>query len=145
MADPISIFGAAAGAVQIADTALRLSRKAYGFLCEVKDAKKDIVTLRDALRDAESNVRSLRNYIDEFARSRNATVEFEVLPSTITESIQGFRDDLNILAAILPVDLSPNLAKKIKWVFDKKKIKDVTKRLDRRKIDVIQITNSVGM
>ncbi|KAF2808859.1 uncharacterized protein BDZ99DRAFT_369369, partial [Mytilinidion resinicola] len=94
--------GAAAGAVQIADTALRLSRKAYGFLCEIKDAKKDIVALRDALRDAESNIRSLRNYIDEFAKSKNATVEFEILPETITRAIQGFRDDMDILKGILP-------------------------------------------
>jgi len=45
MADPITAFGAAAGAVQVADAALRASREVYHFLCAVKDAKKDIQML----------------------------------------------------------------------------------------------------
>ena len=47
MPDPITTFGAAAGAVQLADVALRASREAYSFLCAVKDAKKDIRILRE--------------------------------------------------------------------------------------------------
>jgi len=161
MADPITILGAASSAVQLADAALRLSREAYGFLCDIKDAKKDIVALRDserlpftswasidtftALRATDSNLRSLRNYIDEFAKSKNATVEFEVLPVTIMVAIQTFQDDLGFLKDILPADLTPNLATKVRWVFDKKKIKDATRRLDRCKLDVIQATNLVGL
>jgi hypothetical protein len=46
MPDPITIFGAAASVVQIADVALRASAEAYSFLSAVKEARKDIRVLR---------------------------------------------------------------------------------------------------
>jgi hypothetical protein len=50
MGDPLTAVGAAAGIVQLIDVALRLSRKAYGFLSEVKDAKGEIQDLRAGKR-----------------------------------------------------------------------------------------------
>jgi hypothetical protein len=47
MADPITLFGAAAGALQLSDVVLRASRDAYGLLTSVKDSSKDIEALRD--------------------------------------------------------------------------------------------------
>lgn len=47
MADPITLFGAAAGALQLTDVVLRASREAYGLVTSVKDAGKDIEALRD--------------------------------------------------------------------------------------------------
>ena len=47
MADPIAVFGAAAGAVQVGDAALRLSRQVYSFLGELRSAREDIGRLRD--------------------------------------------------------------------------------------------------
>lgn len=52
MADPITGFGAAAGALQFADVTLRASREAYGFLAAVKNASRDV---RD-MRDGESSI-----------------------------------------------------------------------------------------
>ncbi|KAF2875298.1 hypothetical protein BDV95DRAFT_460307, partial [Massariosphaeria phaeospora] len=93
---------AAASAIQLADVALRASREAYAFLAAVKDAGNDIRRLRDTLRDVESNVRSLRNYVSAFSKSQNAKEESEVLPVTITGALSGFHDDILALKRILP-------------------------------------------
>lgn len=90
-----------------------------------------------ALRDVDSNVRSLRNYVDAFSKSKNAIEEYEVLPENITRSIIAFRDDLDVLKEILPVSLSPSLAQKVKWVYDRRKVRGVTKRLLDRKLDLV--------
>ena len=157
MPDPFTAFGTAASAVQLADVALRVSREAYSFLAAIKDAKKDIQTLRNsesnelpssplpsffmiveamgslirstALRNTDANVRSLRNYISAFSRSRNAKEDFEVLSETITTAVTNFRDDMDTLRALLPPDISSSLAQKVKCVFDKRIIKSITEKL----------------
>lgn len=48
MAGPVEVFGAAAGAVQVGDAALRLSRQIYVFLEELRSAREDIQRLRDS-------------------------------------------------------------------------------------------------
>lgn len=40
MADPLTAVGTAAGVVQLADVALRLSKELYGFFWDIKDSKQ---------------------------------------------------------------------------------------------------------
>jgi hypothetical protein len=49
MADPITAFGAAAGAVQLADAALRATREAYTFCSALKHAGEQAQELRDGM------------------------------------------------------------------------------------------------
>jgi hypothetical protein len=155
MADPITLFGAAAGALQLTDVVLRASREAYGLLTSVKDAGKDIEALRDgnlesprtlerkyglnhavALRDMDDNVRSHRNYLIAFSGSKSAREEFEVLPGIMTRSLTNFHEDISKLKSILPQKLSPGPADRLRWVYSKNEIKKITQRLLSRKIDL---------
>ena len=155
MADPITLFGAAAGALQLSDVVLRASREAYGLLTSVKDASKDIEALRNgnpqspktlgrksalnhaiALRDMDDNVRSHRNYLIAFSRSKSAREEFEVLPEIMTRSLTNFHEDIDRLKSILPRKASPGPADRVRWVYSKSEIKKITERLLSRKIDL---------
>ncbi|KAH7110567.1 hypothetical protein B0J11DRAFT_448209 [Dendryphion nanum] len=144
MPDPITSFGAAAGVVQIADVALRASREAYAFLIELKHAKRDIQDLKNALRDAESNVRSLRSYLYSFSKSKGAIEEFDILPEVVTSSIHLFHDDIVQLKSILPRKPTPSLAQKIKWVYNHKSVEEISKRLHERKSSLSVALSVVG-
>lgn len=45
MTDPLTVFGAAAGGLQLADLALRLSKELFTFFCDVKSANGHIKQL----------------------------------------------------------------------------------------------------
>ncbi|OCK81089.1 hypothetical protein K432DRAFT_272265, partial [Lepidopterella palustris CBS 459.81] len=96
----LTAVGATERVVQLVDVALRLSVKAYDFLCAVKDARKNIVQL--ALQVVESTLRILRYYIAKFNRPNNATEEYKVLLEAVTAAINDFRSDLDLLKTILP-------------------------------------------
>jgi hypothetical protein len=84
----------------------------------------------------EANIRSLRTYAVEFQKSKNAIEEFEVLSETITGSFTRFHDDVVALKQILPSKPSPALAEKLKWVYNKGRVKDVTRRLQDRQLSL---------
>ncbi|KAF2126096.1 hypothetical protein P153DRAFT_433893 [Dothidotthia symphoricarpi CBS 119687] len=140
----MEVLGAVAGAVQLADVALRVSREAYGFLTAIKDSNNDIKALRDALREVEANVRNLRNFVSKFKMSKNAVEEFEVLSEAITNCFCGFHDDICDLMSVLPKKPSPTLARKIKWVYDQHKVKNITKRLNDRKTNLNNALSITG-
>jgi hypothetical protein len=78
----------------------------------------------------------LRTYAVEFQKSKNAIEEFEVLSETITGSFTRFHDDVVALKQILPSKPSPALAEKLKWVYNKSRVKDVTRRLQDRQLSL---------
>lgn len=84
----------------------------------------------------EANVRSLRHYTMEFKKSKYAVDEFEVLSETLTGSFRGFYDDILALKQILPSKPTADLAHKINWVWQKQRVKDITARLNTRKLDL---------
>jgi hypothetical protein len=88
------------------------------------------------LRGVEANIRSLRTYAVEFQKSKNAIEEFEVLSETITGSFTRFHDDVVALKQILPSKPTPALAEKLKWVYNKGRVKDVTRRLQDRQLSL---------
>ncbi|OCL15463.1 hypothetical protein AOQ84DRAFT_278910 [Glonium stellatum] len=139
MTDPLTALGGAASVVQLVDVALRFSREAYGFLCAVRDAPEDVKELRHTLHDTESYVRSLRDYINESSGSTSTTDEFGALSEPITRAIKGLCNDIFQLQTILPPNFSTNPASRItwtqraKWVFDKKRVKEIKTTLDSRK------------
>ena len=144
MPDPITSFGAAAGAVQLIDVALRTSREAYVFLAAVKNAKRDIQDLRNTLYDVESNVRNLRNYVHAFSKSKNSVQEFEVLPEVVSRSFQNFQDDILRLKQLLPPKPTASLAQEMKWVYNSKFVKEICDRLGGRKADLSFALSIIG-
>jgi hypothetical protein len=89
-------------------------------------------------------VRSLCNYIDDFSTSKNAVDEFQVLPETITSSITQFQADIDLLRAAFPPEIRPSVVQKVKWVYDKRKIKNITRRLAERKTDINLALSIIG-
>lgn len=67
---------------------------------------------RLVLRAVEANVRSLRNYVNEFKKSKNAVEEFEILSEVITGSFAGFHNDVLALKHIFPPKPTADLAGK---------------------------------
>jgi hypothetical protein len=96
------------------------------------------------LRGVEANARSLRHYAIEFKKSKNAVDESEILSETITGSIVGFHDDIVALKQILPPKPSPALAEKIKWVYNKRNVKDITDRLKSRNTSLATALSITG-
>lgn len=85
------------------------------------------------LGDIESIIRNLSRFIAEYNQSPNALEDFDVLPETVTRAVHDFSNDLATLKGMLPADLSPSLAQKFRWVYDRKKLKEATQRLNHRK------------
>jgi hypothetical protein len=88
------------------------------------------------LRAVEANVRSLKNYVHEFKKSKNAVEEFEILSETITESFTGFHDDVVALKDILPSKPTADLAEKVRWAYHRGDVQRVTKRLKEREVSL---------
>jgi hypothetical protein len=95
-----------------------------------------LLTVLTALVDVEQQVCLLRNYADALAHSNVVQEEFELPVESITRFINRYLDDLQLLAATLPKNISPSLMQKLKWVYSKGKVTDITRRLQDRKADV---------
>jgi hypothetical protein len=103
-----------------------------------------LLTVLTALVDVEQQVYLLRNYADALAHSNVAQEEFDLPVESITKFISRYQDDLQLLAATLPKDISPNLIQKLKWVYSKRKVTDITRRLQNRKADVMFTLSITG-
>ena len=97
-----------------------------------------------ALSDVESNIRSLRNYVDAFQTSTNATQEFEVLPEIITLAIHRFRDDVDMISAILPPGRSVTVAQRFGLVYNQKKVREIIARLQDRRSNLTVALSLTG-
>lgn len=85
-----------------------------------------------ALRDTDANVRSLRRYILQFSRSKQALRRFEVLPESITRSMESFSNDVLAVKKLLPSKPVEKLEEKVQWVFNKKKAEGLMQRFNER-------------
>jgi hypothetical protein len=95
-----------------------------------------LIHLLSALRDVDSIVRNLRNYVAAFNSSASAIEEFEVLSDSITGAISGLQEDLITLKNLLPPSASTSIHQKVKHVYNRRKVRDVTRRLLERKNDL---------
>ncbi|KAI1458860.1 hypothetical protein F4805DRAFT_422866 [Annulohypoxylon moriforme] len=75
-------------------------------------------------------MRDLIAYIREFQDAPSTNNEHEVLPEVVVVAVQHFYDSLKSLRELLPPDLSPSFAQKLRFVFNKKKIRRVTSQLE---------------
>ncbi|KAI1075913.1 hypothetical protein F5B20DRAFT_369828 [Whalleya microplaca] len=127
MAEALAAVGAVASIVQLGDTALRLCRSISDFLREWKDVKDNVRHLRSTLDDISSLMRSLIAYIVEFYNPISRRASHEALLEIV---VKRFAEHLDSLRKCLPSDLSPSFAQKFRFVFDKKRIKSITKQFE---------------
>jgi hypothetical protein len=127
MADPITIVGTLASAVQLANAVVVTSKELYNFFAGVKHAFRDAERLRLSLRDLEAIAASVHN----------SNIHHETLPEVVS-TLKSCYDELNSLHTIVNDAKSAEtsqssvkrLGKRISWVFEEKKIQDSVKRLE---------------
>ncbi|KAI0377950.1 hypothetical protein F5Y04DRAFT_168358 [Hypomontagnella monticulosa] len=132
----LAAVGSSACVVQLGDAALRMCRSISSFIGELKDAKHDIRHLRSTLDDTGSLMKSLIAYIREFQSAASGSIEHEVLPDVVINSVQQFDEIVQSLRKRLPPNLSPSFAQRFRFVFDKRKIRSATARLEGCKANV---------
>ncbi|KAE9378468.1 hypothetical protein N431DRAFT_479487 [Stipitochalara longipes BDJ] len=133
MADPLTILGACASALQLFDEALRLSVRAYDFLRGLNATTNDMQHLQATLHETESTMRSLQAFTLELQKSPSIQHNYEDMPNRIFKIAYLFSEDMQALKVYLPSELPVSAAKKMKFVFDKKKVKETLQRLEQRK------------
>ena len=127
MADPITIFGNLANAVQLANAVVTTSKELYNFFNGVKHAFRDAERLRLSLQDLEAIA----------AQIHNSNIHHETLPEVFF-TLKSCYDELNSLHAIVNDAKSgeasqsrvKRLGKRISWVFEERKIQESVKRLE---------------
>ena len=156
MAEAVAGLATAASALQLADVGLRWGKEIYNLLSDIKHAPQEVHNLRNskvakrtirkgaaiadesvvtAVDDVNSVIRNLSRYIAEFNQSASTRAEHNVLPEAVTRAVQGFHEQLATLKGLLPTE---SVQQKIRWGLDKKrKVKEVTENLGRRKTTVL--------
>lgn len=96
MPDPAAAFGAAAGAVQLADVALRASREAYSFLCAVKDLKFESLCLTATLRGHDIRIRKQISDVNATVKNECHTIAQtqESTRRSITADLSSLHQDM---------------------------------------------------
>lgn len=85
------------------------------------------------LRETESTMRSLQAFTLELRKSPSIQNNYEDMPNRIFGIAHLFSEDMQALKGCLPSELSASTAKKMKFVFAKKKVKEILQRLEERK------------
>lgn len=130
MVDPFSTF---VGALSILDVSLETCRGLYNASNAYKDAPREFEELQYTIANVESTLRNLRLFTVEFQSSRSARQYQEVLPEAVKDNVHQINEALRELKRLLP---DPNAARttkeRSKWVFQKKKVVELGRRLEER-------------
>lgn len=126
--DPLSGI---ASVLSVADVAVRSCERLRDLISDLRDAPQSVQRLRGTIQNTESILRSVWLFLSEFNSSTLATVYHEVLPEAVERSLEGIRDDLNLLQKILaPDDSSGDMWKRIGHVRRKKAAEEIARRLN---------------
>lgn len=86
-----------------------------------------------ALRETDELMRNIVAYIIEWNDASRTREEHRELPASLTHTLTWFTEDLELLRGCLPDNLSYAFVDRVKFVFQKSKIEEVTTRLQERK------------
>lgn len=135
MADP---FTTVAAVVSFVDVAIRACKGIYAVIDTWKDAPKAIQRLGQTVQNQESLLRTLRLYVLEHESSNLCIEQHQILPTAVGNELRDISSDLGLLEKSLPSAGSERkLDRRFKWVFDKKKTREISDRLDRRQMTVM--------
>lgn len=86
-----------------------------------------------ALRETGDLMRIILAYIIDWDDSPRVRQEHRNLPASLTRAVEWFAEDLELLRDCLPENLTCAFADRVRFVFQKNKIEEVTGRLRQRK------------
>ena len=137
MGDPFTVT---AGVVSLADVLWRTSKELYGFFSDVKNASKNVQSMRLELQQLEGILLSIHKHAESYDKSLYST-EDGLSASGLLTNLQYCEAEFKGLNDIVeesrrnqglgPVD---RLASKFKWVLDEKKVTRCCQRLEKVKL-----------
>lgn len=168
MSDP---FSTAAGAIQIADFALRSAQQIYAFIGDLKSARADVQQLwvgtyiphpaihepepsliaksltampAAVLGETEDLMQHIVSYMREWQDQSRLNQDHRHLPPSLETAVRWFSDDMKQLRHCLPPTPEMSFASRVKFVFRERDVKKITGRLQERKGSMNTVLSAIG-
>ncbi|CAG9942885.1 unnamed protein product [Clonostachys rosea f. rosea IK726] len=133
--DPVTIFGAVAGCVQLLDASIKTSKKCRSLISTFRHAEESIEHLDRAMNEAEGLMIDLQTFA--MAAQQIPPDQLNqyghVLTSSLGQIAWNYSNDLKCLANLLPSPSSINLKERFSFCRDQKAINNIILRLEQRK------------
>ena len=132
MADP---FSTVAAVVSLADVMIRACEGISNLVVGLKDAPHAVQHLRQTVHNVLSVLGSLQLYVSEYESSALFIEQHQLLPENLKRELLEIHKELDVLQQLLPSSgTQGKIGRRVKWVFDEKKISRVIHRLGNRQI-----------
>ena len=142
MVDP---FSTVVAAVSFVDVTIRACRGIHVVIGNWNDAPNATQRLRQTVQNVQCTLESLRTYVVEYESSELFIDHHQLLPEVVKSELRDISLDLNSLQQLLPpVDTHLRRTRRLKWIFDEKKVLTVVRRLDSRQIAVMTVLQSLA-
>ena len=148
MADPVSTLGGAGTVIGLADVGCRLTSKLYKFFSSVHEASRSIQRLSRELQQLHGVLQEVQRYVNRYKDS--PFVNQDGLSSSqlhiLLQECQAELADLESLANAFQNHPSKvkDLARRIKWAVDEKKIEQHHKALERLQNRITTMLSAAG-
>lgn len=153
--DPISATANIAGVIGLVDFICRSGKALYAFLSAVKDAPREIAALQEELSSIENILLIIRDYCSEKSQLFSSDQDAEpILSGEVATTLQALQFEYSKLwnAAGDTWDYQSGkpgrqlrvLRKRLRWVFDEKKVSRSCQRLERLKMSLSICFSALG-
>ncbi|CAH0000697.1 unnamed protein product [Clonostachys byssicola] len=134
--DPVTIFGAVAGGVQLLDASIKTSKKCRSLISTFRHAEEFVEHLDRAMKEAEGLMADLQIFAMAAQKIPQDQLNQygHVLTSSLGQIAWNYSNDLKCLAKLLPSPSSINFKEKFSFCRDQKAINNIILRLEQRKI-----------
>ena len=146
MGEPISSISAVVG---LADVIFKTSTSLYSFFSELRDAPKEIQTITYSLSTWRSISQNVKHLSTQWQVSQFATEDGLAL-GDISEALSSCRDAFGTIETLVEGHITlgssalSRQTKKMKWVFNAKKIQAAQNKLDSSKLSLIAALSTFG-
>ena len=132
------IFATVTGVASLIDVAFRACSALYDSIEYLKDAPDLSQRLQRTVQSIESVLRNLNLFVAQYRQTTSPAGQSDHLPDAVSHELIAIKAALDALAALLPVTGSGSkLRRGIKTILDRKKVVEVTQRLDSHQITLI--------
>ncbi|KAL8722768.1 MAG: hypothetical protein Q9181_007419, partial [Wetmoreana brouardii] len=124
-------FATVAGVASLIDVALRACNVLYDSIRYLKDESELSQRLRRSIQSVESILQSLDDFVALHRQQQASAGLPDSLPDAVNHELISIKAQLDALSTLLPSSRSNNqIRRRAKWVLDRKRVAEVTQRLD---------------
>ncbi|KAL8720173.1 MAG: hypothetical protein Q9181_007953, partial [Wetmoreana brouardii] len=125
------VFATVAGVASVIDVALRACNVLYDSIRYVKDEPELSQRLRRSIQSVESILQSLDDFVALHRQQQASAGLPDFLPDAVNHELTSIKAQLEALSTLLPSSCSSyQLRRRFKWVLDRKRVAEITQRLD---------------